>query len=249
MSRKSPAFSFYPDSWVMGTIAMSFEEQGLYMRMLCFQWSNGPSNALAYANACGLASPEHINRILSSKFICIDGKYHNERLEEERSKQTDRSKKAKDSANRRWNQKNEQRNNANAMPTHMQTQCEGNTRSDANAMHSVSVSDSIIKERERESRFAESLEIPEKMQTAEFKQAWKDWINWNFAKFSFRLDSLTGQEHLRQCYEWGPDKSVANIRHTIANRSVQGGIWEKREPISSSGSKRKLVDFGNYKQN
>lgn len=87
MARKSPAFSFYPDSWVLGTLSMSFEEQGIYLRMLCFQWANGPQNATAYVNACGFRYEEQVNQILKSKFQFDGESYFNQRLEDERSKQ------------------------------------------------------------------------------------------------------------------------------------------------------------------
>lgn len=105
--------------------------------------------------------------------------------------------------------------------------------------------------RERESQFAESLEIPKSLDTDQFRKAWRDWLNWNFSRFGLRIDSLTGQEHLRQCNVWGPDKSVENIRHTIGNRSTQGGIWEKRDfqaPSNGTGRKRKRFDFSIYEQ-
>jgi uncharacterized protein YdaU (DUF1376 family) len=149
-SRKSPAFSFYPDAWVLGTLSMSFEEQGVYLRMLCFQWSHGPSDANAYANACGLAYRSHVERILSSKFERIGNVFANSRLEEEREKQQQRSDKARESASERWNAKNKGNageSHANALPTHMRTHTETHQEriceTDAKPMLSVSVSDSV----------------------------------------------------------------------------------------------------------
>lgn len=144
MSRKSPAFSFYPDSWVLGTMAMTFEEQGVYLRMLCFQWANGPSDANAYANACGLAYQTHVERILFGKFVRIGNAWCNERLEQERLKQVSRSEKAKTSAKQRW----EQQSGADES-------CERNANAYANALPndmlsvSVSVSDSKSNKKER----------------------------------------------------------------------------------------------------
>lgn len=254
MARKSPAFSFYPDSWVLGTMAMGFEEQGVYLRMLCFQWSNGPSDANAYANACGLAYVSHVERILSSKFVSINGLHYNERLEEERKKQVERSGKAKDSAKRRWNGEKPKKPDAAAMRTHQQNGCERINKSDANALPkrmlsvSDSVSDSITdtgldsdsneREREVECDFAEDLEIPEPLRDdPEFVKTWQGWLRWHFATTGTRLNSLTGQEHLRACFGWGAKKATENIRHTIANRTTPGGIWEKREQNQQKNSK------------
>jgi uncharacterized protein YdaU (DUF1376 family) len=53
MSRKPPAFLFYPDSWVLGTANLSLLEQGIYLRLLCYQWAHGPFNF-------DQASPKHM---------------------------------------------------------------------------------------------------------------------------------------------------------------------------------------------
>lgn len=109
MARKSPAFSFYPDAWVLGTIGLTFEQQGVYLRMLCYQWAAGPSPLSAYVHACGGmlgASAEHVASICSAiaatKFERDGDLYFNARLEEERDKQRARSNKAKAAAKGRW---------------------------------------------------------------------------------------------------------------------------------------------------
>lgn len=38
---KAPAFQFYPDDFIGGTVMFTAEEVGAYMRLLCFQWGNG----------------------------------------------------------------------------------------------------------------------------------------------------------------------------------------------------------------
>lgn len=38
---KPPAFQFYADEYLAGTIAMSLAEVGAYIRLLCYQWLNG----------------------------------------------------------------------------------------------------------------------------------------------------------------------------------------------------------------
>ncbi len=36
-----PAFQFYADDFVAGTVCFTAEEVGAYIRLLCFQWGNG----------------------------------------------------------------------------------------------------------------------------------------------------------------------------------------------------------------
>ena len=38
---KSPAFQFYPDDFIGGTVDLSAEDVGAYIRLLCYQWGRG----------------------------------------------------------------------------------------------------------------------------------------------------------------------------------------------------------------
>jgi hypothetical protein len=77
--------------------------------------------------------------LLQTKFKTDGELFWNQRLEDERKKQSNRSDKAKTSAKQRWDTNTD----ANAMRTHKQNECERITKTDANAMPSVSVSDSV----------------------------------------------------------------------------------------------------------
>ena len=78
---KSPAFQFYPDDFIGGTVGMTAAEVGAYIRLLCFAWGNGfiPSDSCALKRVAGITVSESV----LSKFT--DGK--NPRMEEERNKQ------------------------------------------------------------------------------------------------------------------------------------------------------------------
>jgi len=78
---KPPAFQFYPDDFIGGTVGMSAEEVGHYIRLLCFQWSHGKlsSDELTLERIAG----GKISDTVRAKFP--RGK--NRRLEQERRKQ------------------------------------------------------------------------------------------------------------------------------------------------------------------
>jgi uncharacterized protein YdaU (DUF1376 family) len=38
---KDPAFLFYPNDWIGGTMGMTFEEKGAYMEILMMQFNRG----------------------------------------------------------------------------------------------------------------------------------------------------------------------------------------------------------------
>lgn len=111
---RAPAFQFYADDFLAGTMTMTNEERGAYISLLCLQWSKGFVTELDIQRIC-LGMPTHSHGICQSKFqLGDDGHYRNQRLEVERSKQKERSQKQTDIANLRW------KKDANAMPTHYQ---------------------------------------------------------------------------------------------------------------------------------
>jgi hypothetical protein len=74
---KDPAFLFYPESFLLGTLIMPFEERGKYITLLCYQHQNGHLSDATIRLLVGSFSD-----ILKSKFkIDENGLYYNERLE------------------------------------------------------------------------------------------------------------------------------------------------------------------------
>ncbi len=99
---KPPAFQFYADDFLAGTIDMSAEEVGAYIRLLCHQWTRGEIPATDPAKLARIAGVTVSSDVLA-KFP--DGK--NCRLESVRIKQDDyralQSAKGKASAQARFN--------------------------------------------------------------------------------------------------------------------------------------------------
>ena len=120
---RAPAFQFYADDFLAGTMTMTNEERGAYISLLCLQWSKGFVTELDIQRIC-LGMPTHSHGICQGKFqVDSDGNYRNSRLEVERSKQKERSQKQSNIANLRW------KNHANALPTHNQEDAEPYARS------------------------------------------------------------------------------------------------------------------------
>ena len=80
---RSPAFQFYPDDFVGGTVALTSEATGAYILLLCYQWGNGkiPSEKTAVDRIAGCTVTDDV----LAKFP--NGK--NKRLEQERKKQSE----------------------------------------------------------------------------------------------------------------------------------------------------------------
>lgn len=79
---KDPAFLFYSSDFLSGTMLMSDEDVGKYIRLLCLQHQKGHLKEKEMLNIC-----KEFNEDIFSKFQKDnEGKYFNERLEEETNK-------------------------------------------------------------------------------------------------------------------------------------------------------------------
>lgn len=100
-----PAFQFYPDDFIGGTVDLSPEDCGAYIRLLCYQWGRGqiPGDRVAIARVCGCQPSQDV----LAKFP--DRK--NARLERERQKQIEykasQSNSGKVGAEKRWGRHSE----------------------------------------------------------------------------------------------------------------------------------------------
>lgn len=100
-----PAFQFYADDFIGGTVDFSAKEVGHYMRLLCYQWSHGsiPADDERRLNLiCGGKPSSNVR----AKFPKVDSVWVNSRMETERKKQQDfreeRSKSGLIGADKRW---------------------------------------------------------------------------------------------------------------------------------------------------
>ncbi len=79
---KDPAFLFYPNDWVGGTMGMTFEEKGAYMELLMLQFNVGHMTGHMIGQVVGQTFQQ-----IQSKFTLDEkGLYYNERLEAEKNK-------------------------------------------------------------------------------------------------------------------------------------------------------------------
>lgn len=81
-------FTFDVDQWIGGTSLLTPAQAGIYIRLLCCQWSRGSLTDEQAMAAAGLgANPADVRYVLSEKFALDNGRWINRRLEQER-KQT-----------------------------------------------------------------------------------------------------------------------------------------------------------------
>jgi uncharacterized protein YdaU (DUF1376 family) len=106
MSRP-PAFQFYADDFLAGTFSMSNEERGLYVTLLCRQWTQGFVTIDEVARLGSTVVQPSLNHVLTKFKPDESGNLRNERLERERCKQNafraQQSEKGRRSAQLRFN--------------------------------------------------------------------------------------------------------------------------------------------------
>jgi len=82
--RKAPAFQFYADDFLAGTLEMSQEEVGQYIRLLCHQWNRGSIPVETEKQQRLTGGCVSVDVLVKFR-LCEDGLLRNERLETVRS--------------------------------------------------------------------------------------------------------------------------------------------------------------------
>jgi uncharacterized protein YdaU (DUF1376 family) len=122
-----PFYRFFPGDYARDTRFLSLMQHGAY-RLLIDEYMNAgplPHNLERLHRICGAMSAEEKNAVefvLTEFFMLAEGRWTHKRCDDERAHQTERSQKAAKSAESRWRSEVD----ANAMRTHMRTQCERN---------------------------------------------------------------------------------------------------------------------------
>lgn len=101
---KDPAFLFYPNDFIGGTMGMTLEEKGAYLELLILQFNKGAFTIEQAKRALGEKFQNLWPHIID-KFSEVSGSYHNPRLKEEIEKRKSYS------ASRRKNREKKDMNN------------------------------------------------------------------------------------------------------------------------------------------
>jgi len=100
MAKKDPAFLFYPQDFLTGTMFMSNEDVGIYVRLLCAQHQCG--GIIPKASFLSLAKG---NDPVISKFVETDSGFINARLMDEMEKRNKKSSNISEAARETWRQR------------------------------------------------------------------------------------------------------------------------------------------------
>lgn len=98
MQKTPPAFLFYPDNFMGGTMGWDYDQVGRYITLLILQWNGGPINPKIFRKISGKNAFSN----LESKFKKTELGYVNERLELERERCLNSSSKQTERIKKRW---------------------------------------------------------------------------------------------------------------------------------------------------
>ena len=239
-TRKAPAFQFYADDFLAGTITMTNEERGAYIALLCIQWSKEALTENDFQRVC-IGMPPHSQRICQSKFqIDAEGNYRNQRLQSEREKQDQYRKKQTDNANKRWV------GNATAYPTALPVDipkvCSPSPTPTPN-----NKKDTAAPKSPWDVGFG--VELPESLRTDSCLQSVKLWLQYKAEKREgYKKTGLAAS-----LAKWSREFSSADFPTAVENSIASGwkGIFPKNNqqqslPIQSKGSFKLDDDIRNY---
>jgi len=161
---KDPAFLFYPNDWLGGTLGMTFEEKGAYLELLMLQFNRGHMTAHMIGQTVGQLWDK-----IKDKFVCdSNGLYYNERLESEVEKRRNYCESRKNNISG----KNQYSNNSGHMTTHTTSHMDGHTtghmeNENGNRNNSIDIDDNTPKKNKKKGVKA-SKEVE-----AFFEKAWE----------------------------------------------------------------------------
>ena len=215
---KDPAFLFYSNDFLSGTMLMTDEEVGQYIKLLCLQHQKGHLKEKDILNICKVHSEE-----IFSKFkIDEEGNYYNERLENETNKR-----KAYSESRRNNRKKKEEKetyvkdmnNICNSYEEHMENE-------------NININKNIILNKDNRKRGSKGKRKEEKIHFAEF-------VSMTNAEYE-KLVSTYGKDFADQCivvldnYKGANGKKYASDYRAILNWVVTKVEEEKKKVTPKS---------------
>lgn len=193
---KDPAFLFYPSDFLTGTVFMTNEEIGIYVKLLCAQHQqNGSIKEDAFNNLV----PE--NSIIRSKFKKDNEGYYNQRLQDEMLLRQKKSTNLSANALKRWSNTMQKqcKSNAIAYAGHMPIEDENE---DINKDYNIELLDKI-------KTYGQAKEIPNEICESYFHHyEKKNWLDGNGMKITNWKSGLINWAKDERNRKFKPEENV-----------------------------------------
>lgn len=226
---KDPAFLFYSSDFLSGTMLMTDEEVGQYIRLLCLQHQKGHLKEKDILNIC----KTHNEEIFSKFKIDEEGNYYNERLETEINKRKAYSESRRNNRKKKEEKttyEEDMKNICNSYEKHMENE-NININKNINIIKNNSKRDSKGKKEEEKIHFADFVT----MTNAEYE----------------KLVSTYGKEFADQCinildnYKGSKGKEYKSDYRAILSWVVDEN---KKRAESKQQKQLKTKSYNNYEQ-
>ena len=252
-TRKAPAFQFYADDFLAGTLEMSQEEVGQFIRLLCHQWNRGSIPVETEKQQRLTGGCVSVDVLVKFR-LCEDGLLRNERLETVRSEKDrylqQQSQKGRKSAELR------KLASTGSQPDTQPESNSGSTVVEIRLQPKVNSPSPSPTPNKKDTAAPKSpwdvsfgVELPESLRTDSCLQAVKLWLQYKAEKREgYKKTGLTAA-----LTKWSREFTAADFPSTVENSIACGwkGIFPKKDlqqsmPINSNGSTKLSMDISQY---
>lgn len=223
-----PSMDLFVDDFIAGTQYMTHEEVGAYLRLLLFQWGNRSVNVRFLERTLSELSEES-KEVLQEKFQVLEnGEWVNQRVEDEYAK----AKKRRDSRI-----KNGQKG---GRPCKTETKPTGSSSVKLKKPNGkVEVGSRKINKDKKCLSIPDALscDIPQQLDTAEFRDAWAQWVSYKQTQSHAWKEIRGPKSQLTRLTKHDVNAVVAGIYEAISRE------WEGIFPERVTGIPSKNKEF------
>lgn len=219
---KDPAFLFYPNDWIGGTMGMTFEEKGAYMELLMMQFNRGHMTTHMVGQVVGQLWDNIKDKFKQDEH----GLWYNSRLEEEKNKRQ------KFTESRRNNISGE--NQHTKKKKIIDTSDRSHDQHMSNHMEDVNVNED---------------EIVFYFNSLNFLENWKNWKDYKKNQYKFKFKTKKSEQiainHLVKLSNNNESDAIEIINQSIAN-GWKGFFELKKQSHAKSTPEDKFNAYVEY---
>lgn len=216
---KDPAFLFYSSDFLSGTMLMTDEEIGQYIKLLCLQHQKGHLKEKDMLNICKTHNEDIFSKFKKDE----EGNYYNERLEYEANKRKAYSESRRNNRKKKETYEEDMKNICNSYEEHMENENEN-------------INKTVIKNKDNRKRGSKGKKEEEKIHFAEF-------VSMTNAEYE-KLVSTYGKEFADQCIKKLDDyKGSSGKNYKSDYRAIGSWVVDEIKKKQSNISKGGINDF------
>ena len=212
---KDPAFLFYSNDFLSGTMLMTDEEIGQYIKLLCLQHQKGHLKEKDMLNICKTYDEDIFSKFLKDE----EGNYYNERLENETNKRKAYSESRRNNRRKKETCEEDMKNICNSYEEHMEN---------------VNINENIIINKNNSKKDSKGKKEEEKIHFAEF-------VSMTNAEYE-KLVSTYGKEFADQCIKVLDNyKGACGKSYKSDYRAILSWVIDKQKSQKNSNDEKEEV--------